>query len=210
MRRKVHIEDDWSKAGRPSEAWDDRTSPPTLNWHSFDLTFSAIAIAMMAEVTPAWREIYEDILDSLAQRMTTYWAWHYWIEQRGEDPARNAYPPIYHQLLIPPGFAGKYNVPGYAGNGLPPYEFEPDPIAASGNIYYKGFFNFVLGLYRYVSGNDKYDREFDLVYDDDNRFSYRHSTINEIIARQIVDNVTRRVGALQPRFGSIISLGRVV
>ena len=122
-------------------------------------------------------------------RMTTYWAWHYWIEQRGADPARNSYPPIYHQLLIPPGFAGKYNVPGYAGNGLPPYEFEPDPIAASGNIYYKGFFNFVLGLYRYVSGNDKYDREFDLVYDDDIRFSYRHSTINEIIAKQIMENV---------------------
>ena len=92
-------------------------------------------------------------------------------------------------MLIPPGFAGKYNVPGYAGNGLPPYEFEPDPIAASGNIYYKGFFNFMLGLYRYVSGNDKYDREFDLVYDDDIRFSYRHSTINEIIAKQIVENV---------------------
>ena len=41
MYRKIHIEDDWSKEGRPSEAWDAKTGPPTLNWHRFDLTFAS-------------------------------------------------------------------------------------------------------------------------------------------------------------------------
>lgn len=184
MHRKINIRDDWSKDGRPSDAWDDRTAPPTLNWHRFDLTFGAMAIAMMAEVTPAWREVYEEILGTLAQRMTTYWAWHDWIEQRGEDPARGSYPPIYYQALIPPGYAGKYNAPGYAGNGLPPFPYEPDPIATSGNLYYKGFLNFVLGLYEYVSGSDRFDADFELVYDDRIRFVYNHAAINETIARQ--------------------------
>jgi hypothetical protein len=149
LHRKIHLPDDWTNKGTPAEAWDAKTSPPTLNWHRFDLTFASIAVAMMAEVTPAWREVYADILDDLARRMTTYWAWHDWIEQRGEDPQRGNYPPAYLQLLIPPGYAGKYNVPGWAGNGMAPHPFEPDPIATSGALYYKGFFNFVIGLYEY-------------------------------------------------------------
>ena len=189
MYRKINIEDDWSKSGKPSEAWDDKTAPPTLSWHRFDLTFGSIAIAMMAEITPAWREVYEEILNSLAYRMTTYWAWHDWIEQRGEDPNRGSYPPIYYQLLIPPGYAGKYNVPGFAGNGLAPYPFEPDPIATSGNLFYKGFLNLVLGLYKYVSGNARYDDSFEIVHDDQTRFVYNHSAINQIIAEQSVRNV---------------------
>jgi hypothetical protein len=184
LHRKVRTADDWTKKGTPSEAWDARTSPPTLNWHRFDLTFASIAVAMMAEVTPAWREVYTEILDGLASRMTTYWAWHDWIEQRGEDPQRGSYPPAYLQLLIPPGFAGRYNVPGWAGNGLAPHPFEPDPVATSGALYYKGFFNFVLGLYEYVSGNHRYDEPFDLVYDDATRFTYDHPTIAETLARQ--------------------------
>lgn len=184
MRRKVRIADDWRKGGRPSEAWDARTSPPTLNWHRFDLTFASIAIALMADVTPAWREAYAEILDSLALRMTTYWAWHDWIEQRGEDPARGAYPPAYLQLLIPPGLAGRYNVPGWAGNGLAPHPYEPDPVATRGALYYKGFFHAVLGLYEYVSGGDRYDRPFELVYDDRIRFTYDHRAIAETLARQ--------------------------
>lgn len=184
MYRKVNIEDDWSKTGKPSDAWDDKTAPPTLSWHRFDLTFSSVAIAMMADVTPAWREVYEHVLGSLAYRMTRHWAWHDWIEQRGEDPARGSYPQAYYQLLIPVGYAGTYNAPGYAGNGLPPYQFEPDPVATTGNLFYKGFFNFILGLYEYVSGSGRYDGEFDLVYDDQTKFVYTHSAINEIIARQ--------------------------
>ena len=189
MHRKVNLADDWSKKGKPSEAWDDKTAPPTLNWHRFDLTFGSVAISMMAEVTPAWREVYEEILNSLAHRMTTYWAWHDWIEQRAEDPAREAYPPIYYQLLIPPGYAGKYNVPGYAGNGLSRHSFEPDPIATSGNLYYKGFLNLIIGLYEYVSGSDIYDSDFELIYDDKIRFVYDHSKITETIANQWTQNV---------------------
>lgn len=184
LHRKIHLDDDWTRTGAPSPAWDARTSPPTLNWHRFDLTFAAIAVGMMAEITPAWRELYTEILDGLASRMTTYWAWHDWIEQRGEDPARGHYPPIYHQVLIPPGFAGKYNVPGWAGNGMAPYPFEPDPIATSGALYYKGFFNFVLGMAEYVSGSHRWDEPFELVYDETTRFTYDHARVAETLARQ--------------------------
>ena len=187
LHRKIRIADDWTIKGTPSEAWDARTSPPTLNWHRFDLTFASIAVAMMAEITPAWREVYTQILDHLAARMTTYWAWHDWIEQRGEDPQRGNYPPAYLQLLIPPGYAGKYNVPGWAGNGMAPHPFEPDPIATAGALYYKGFFNFVIGLYEYVSGSHRYDQPFELVYDEATRFTYDHSAIAETLARQWIE-----------------------
>lgn len=185
LHRKVNLAgDDWSRAGRPAEAWDDQTAPPVLNWHRFDAVEASIAVALMAQVTPAWREVYVEILDGLCRRLTQYWAWHDWLEQRGDDPARGDYPPLY-MFLVPEGHFGRYNSPGWAGNGLQPQGFEPDPIAASGNIYFKGFLNFVLGLYAAVSADDRYDEPFDLVYDDEIRFTYDRPTIAGTIATQL-------------------------
>jgi hypothetical protein len=45
MYRKALVNDDWSKEGRPSEMWDDKTMPPMANWHRFDAVDSSYAIA---------------------------------------------------------------------------------------------------------------------------------------------------------------------
>ncbi len=71
MYRKASVNDDWSKNGHPSEMWDAKTLPPMLNWHRFDAVDSSYAIALMSDVTPAWREVYGAILDRLVERVTS-------------------------------------------------------------------------------------------------------------------------------------------
>ena len=68
LYRKATVADDWSKDGQPSDLWDAKTLPPFLNWHRFDLTESSLALALMADVTPAWREVYSDLLDRMTRR----------------------------------------------------------------------------------------------------------------------------------------------
>jgi hypothetical protein len=53
--------------------WDDKSVPPMLNFARFDLIDSSYAIALMADTTPAWRELYGSMLDQLLQRYGTYW-----------------------------------------------------------------------------------------------------------------------------------------
>jgi len=53
-----------------------------LSWHRFDLIDSSYAIALMAETTPAWREVYTRILDELVYRYTGYWAAKGWLDQK--------------------------------------------------------------------------------------------------------------------------------
>lgn len=145
---------------------------------------AALGVGLVAETTPAWREVYAEILRSLCDRLTQYWAWRDWIQQRGDDPARGDYPPMY-MFFVPEGRFGEYNAPGWAGNGLQPQGFEPDPISAAGNIYYKGFLNTVLGLHAHVAGDGRYDAPFDLAYDEQHSFRYDHGRIAETIAGQL-------------------------
>jgi hypothetical protein len=190
MHRKIQLPSTWTKDGKPHEAWDHQTLPPVLDMYRYDLTFSTFAIAMMAEVTPAWREVYAKILDHNAEKMTSYWAWWDWIEQTGNDPKRNEYPNAYYVNLIPPGWAGVYHAPGWAANGLPPHEYNPDPVYGCGVGYmmWKGYFNLCMSLYEYVSGDGKYDQDFQLVYDDQIQFTYDHKRVTETIAQQWVTN----------------------
>jgi hypothetical protein len=184
MYRKALVNDDWSKEGQPSEMWDAKTWPPMLNWHRFDAIESSYAIALMSDVTPAWREVYSQILDRLAERCTSYWAAKDWIEQIGPDPDRDKYPDDYFPLVIPEELRGKYDKPGWAANGVEPWGYEPDPVKAAGAIYYKGFLDLVLGLHLYVSGDKKYNDGFDIVHNGKDTFRYTHSRLNEIICQQ--------------------------
>ena len=50
-----------------------------------------------------------------------------------------------------------------------------DPIGAEGNLFFKGWFLVILGLYRYVSGDDKWNQPFAMIRDGTNTFTWSHS-----------------------------------
>ena len=60
LYRKATTPDDWDRAGQPHAHWDDHSDPPMLCWHRFDLIDSTYAIGLMADRTPAWREVHAD------------------------------------------------------------------------------------------------------------------------------------------------------
>ena len=184
MYRKATINDDWSKEGQPSEMWDGRTNPPVANWHRFDAVDSSYAIALMSDVTPAWREVYSVILDRLVERVTSYWGAKDWTEQIGHDPKRTEYPDWYFPTLIPPELRGKYDSPGWSANGVEPWGYEPDPVKAAGAIYYKGFLSLTMGLHLYASGDKKYEDGFTIVNNGEHAFRYTHAGMNECISQQ--------------------------
>ena len=138
LHRKANTPDDWGRGGHPSPMWDDRTTPPTGNYARFDLVSSSYAVALMADTTPAWRELYGSILDKLLQRYGTYWGAIDWLTQIGHDPQRGNYPEDWNRLYIPVDRQGHYDVPGWTANGTEPWGLQMDPIGADGNLFYKG------------------------------------------------------------------------
>jgi hypothetical protein len=183
LHRKATTPDSWDRDGRPHEHWDDRTGAPMLSWHRFDLVDSSYALALMCDVTPAWREVYSEILDELCVRHTGWWAASDWLTQFGHDPDRASYPDFY-RLLIPADHWGDYDVPGWTANGVEPYGVQMDPIAADGMLFFKGFFSLLLGMHRYVSGDDKWNEPFEMIRDGDHRFSWTYSGIAAHLAEQ--------------------------
>jgi hypothetical protein len=181
LYRKATTPDDWSQAGRPHPHWDNRSGPPMTSWHRFDLLDSSYAVALMADITPAWREVYGRILDELVARHTTWWAAADWLTQFGDDPARASYPDAYRPL-VPPALWGTYNVPGWTANGIAPYGVQLDPIAADGMLFFKGFLTLVLSLHRYVSGDAKWDAPFALI--PEHGFTWTHAGIAAQLAQQ--------------------------
>ena len=121
LYRKATTPDNWDKDGEPHAHWDNVTGPPTASWHRMDLRGSYGAIPLMADRTPAWREVYGRILDELIIRFTGYWAANDWLDQIGEDPRREEYPEAWYKNLIPPFLRGKYDVPGWCANGVEPW-----------------------------------------------------------------------------------------
>ncbi len=183
LHRKATTPDDWNREGRPHEHWDDRTGPPMLSWHRFDLVDSSYALALMADTTPAWREVYTEILDELCRRHTGWWAASDWLTQFGHDPEQGSYPEAYRPL-IPAEHWGRYDVPGWTANGIAPYGVQMDPIAADGNLFFKGFFTLLLGVHRYVSGDEKWNKPFEMVRDGEHTFTWTYSGIAEHLAGQ--------------------------
>ena len=103
-----------------------------LSFPRFDLSESSYALLLLADATPAWREVYTRILDELLRRHTTYWAAIDWLTQIGPDPDRARYPRRYKRL-IPKDLWGRYDVPGWTANGIEPWGLQPDPIGSDGN-----------------------------------------------------------------------------
>jgi hypothetical protein len=178
LYRKATTPDDWDRTGMPHPHWDGESDPPMLCWHRFDLIDSTYAIAMMADITPAWREVYGRILDELIFRHTGWWAARDWLTQIGHDPDRANYPDLY-RLLIPAHLWGDYDVPGWTANGIEPWGLQMDPIGADGNLFFKGFFLVMLGLHLRTTGDDRWNQPFDIVRDGENTFTWFHSAIAE-------------------------------
>jgi len=63
-----------------------------LSWPRFDLTEASYALPVLADLTPAWRELYVEILDCLLRRYVTWWGALDWMTLKGRDPHRDAYP----------------------------------------------------------------------------------------------------------------------
>ncbi|MGH2963793.1 MAG: hypothetical protein ACRDMH_00180 [Solirubrobacterales bacterium] len=181
---KANLADDWSKGGQPNEVWDNYSTPPTLSWHRFDLIDSCYALAALAEITPAWRELYVTIFDQLLQRYSAYWAAIDWLEQIGHDPDRAKYPISWRGVLVPEAHWGRYDAPGWTANGVEPWGLQLDPIGANGNLFYKGWFDLMLGLRRSIGGDDRWNEAFEVVGDGENTFTYTHRQVNEVLEGQ--------------------------
>jgi hypothetical protein len=178
LHRKATTPDDWDRTGHPHPHWDDHSDPPMLCWHRFDLIDSTYAVALMADRTPAWREVYARILDELIFRHTGWWAARDWLTQIGHDPDRANYPDLY-RVLIPEHLWGDYDVPGWTANGVEPWGLQMDPIGADGNLFFKGFFLVMLGLHLRTTGDERWNDPFDIVRDGENTFTWFHSAIAE-------------------------------
>ena len=54
-------------------------------------------------------------------------------------------------------------VPGWTANGIEPWGLQMDPIGATGNLFFKGFFLVMLGLHLRTTGDERWNDPFDLV-----------------------------------------------
>jgi hypothetical protein len=183
LHEKATTKDDWSSKGKPLEWWDQYTAPGILSYPRFDLSESTYAVILMADQTPAWREVYSRIIDEFAGRYVTYWGAIDWMTQIGDDPARANYPPQV-AFLLPPNLRGKYNRVGWVANGIEPYGLSPDPLAADGNLFYRGWFNLIASAYDYISGDDKWRKPFKIVGYQDREFEWTQDRVVERLSRQ--------------------------
>ena len=170
---KATTQDDWSSNGLPHPWWDRYTAPVVLSYGRFDLSFSAYGILIMADQTPAWREVYTRIIDEFAKRYPTYWGAVDWLTQIGDDPKRARYPQSV-MATLPPNLRGSYNRFGWVANGTEPWGLQKDPIGADGYLFYRGWFHLLLSTYKYVSGDDKWTRPFKVTGYGDEAFEWDH------------------------------------
>jgi hypothetical protein len=177
IHRKATTADDWSSAGAPHSWWDQYSTPPMTNFPRFDLADSAYAVALMADKTPAWREVYARILGELVRRHTTFWAAVDWLTQIGPDPKRKSYPEAWRGSLVPEHLWGRYDSPGWTANGVEPWGLQADPIRADGMLFFKGFFNLILSLHSYVSGERSWNRPFAVTGLEDRQFEWTHEGV---------------------------------
>ena len=182
--RKATTADDWSEDGEPHVWWDRYSTPPMTNFPRFDLSESSYALAMMADATPAWREVYTRILDELVERHTSFWAAVDWLTQFGHDPKRAEYPEAWKGTLVPEHLWGDYDAPGWTANGIEPWGLQKDPIGADGNLFFRGFFNLILSTYAYVSGGDKWNDPFQVAGVERSSHEWTHPCIAEFLSKQ--------------------------
>jgi len=175
--------DDWTSAGIPHPWWDRYTSPVVLSYGRFDLSYSGYGLLLMADQTPAWREVYIRIADELTKRFPTYWGAIDWFTQIGDDPKRENYPPpIMNQ--IPENLRGRYNRFGWTANGTDPWGLQPDPIGADGYLFFRGWFLLLLATYQYIAGDDKWTLPFPVTGYRDETYEWDPHRIAERLASQ--------------------------
>lgn len=180
---KATTADDWSSTGDPLPWWDRESTAPMCSFPRFDLSETSYALPLMAEQTPAWREVYTRIADELVGRYTTYWAAADWLSLIGHSPHQADYPPEW-QVWMPTHLRGHYDPPGWTANGVEPWGLQPDPIGADGNLFFRGFFNLLLGTYSYVSGDDKWEQPFKMTGYNDRLFEWNQHSITQFIEDQ--------------------------
>lgn len=184
LHRKSTMPDDWSPDGEPHEWWDRTSTDPMCSFPRFDLQESAYAIGLMADRTPAWCEVYAEILNGLCERYLTYWAAVDWLSQFGADPRRKTYPPEWKGTLIPEQFWGEYDTPGWVANGIEPWGLQPDPIGADGNLFFKGWLNLTQALHAYVTGEDRWGTSFQVAGVGRSSFEWTQHRLVEHLAAQ--------------------------
>ena len=184
LYQKATTPDDWSEDGSPNEWWDQISTAPMCAFPRFDLQESTYAIGLMADRTPAWREIYSEILDEIAERSITYWAAVDWLTQFGHDPDRKNYPEVWRGTLIPEEFWGEYDAPGWTANGVAPWGFQADPIGADGNLFFKGWLNLTQSMHTYVSGYDKWSSPFSVAGAYNSRFEWTQHQLADHLHQQ--------------------------
>lgn len=180
---KAVTQDDWSSQGEPLAWWDRHTTPPMCSFPRFDLSETSYALPLMADQTPAWREVYTRIADELVGRYATYWGAIDWLTYIGHSPHQDNYPPEW-LVFMPEHMRGRYDPPGWTANGSEPWGLQPDPIGADGNLFFRGFFNLLLGSYSYVSGDNKWEKPFEVTGYNDRMFHWTQHSITEFIADQ--------------------------
>lgn len=182
---------DWQDDGiGPHPWWDQYTAAPMLSYPRFDLADSSYGIMLMADQTPAWREVYTRILDELAVRHTAYWAAIDWNTFIGPSPDRDNY-----DALNAPGYQawperlhGNYDAPGWTANGVEPWGLQPDPIGADGNLFFRGWLNLLLSIYKYVSGDDKWEQPWEIAGYENEHFEWTQPRIVEHLRNQYLDH----------------------
>ena len=90
------------------------------NWLRFELVDSASSLTLIAHTTPAWREVYVQILDQLTERHTGWWSANDWLTQYGIDPDSGSYPDKF-RAFIPRELWGNHDLPGWTANGGEPW-----------------------------------------------------------------------------------------
>ena len=188
LHRKATTPDDWSEDGTPHEWWDRYSTEPTLNFARFDLSESSYAVALMADKTPAWREVYAEVLQGLAERHLTFWAAYDWLTQFGADPRRKDYPEMWKFMFIPEHLIGEYDTPGWVANGAEPWGLQADPIGADGNLFFKGWLNMIQSFHVYVSGKDEWGKTFEVAGVDRARFEWTQHKLAEHLRTQWQSN----------------------
>lgn len=181
---KATTKDDWSRAGEPLPWWDRDSTAPMCSFPRFDIGEMSYTLPLLSDVTPAWREVYTDITTALCERHTTFWAAIDWLSLIGPDPNVDRYPPEW-LIYTPERLRGKYEPPGWTGNGREPWGLAPDPIAADGNNFFRGWFNLLLSAHAYVSGDTQFRTPFEIAGYEDRRFTWTHQEIAGFISDQL-------------------------
>lgn len=182
--RRPRPPDDWTSAGEPHEWWDRDSTAPMCAFPRFDLGESSYGLPLMCEITPAWREAYARIARELCERHLTFWAAIDWLVLVGEDPYVDRYPPEW-QIFMPERLRGAYPPPAWVGNGHERWGLNPDPLAADGNLFYRAFFNLLLSVYQYVSGDTRYHEPFEMSGYLDRTFTWTQPELARFISDQM-------------------------